>query len=137
MNDKPQADELDILHPERDLVIAGETVTVREIGFAASLRLDQCMAPMIRAFIDLRADPEPYDLAALFGAHPDAWLDFVAATCGKPRAWVEALGDEDGQRLSMTAWTVNSGFFLRRVISGVIARHRRGVTSASENSTPH
>jgi hypothetical protein len=137
MNDKPQADELDILHPERTIMCAGDSVTVREIGFADSLRLDRAMAPMIRAFIDLRDDPEPHDLAALFGTHPDAWLDFMAAACGKPRAWIEGLGDEDGRNLSMAVWTVNSGFFLRRVISGVIARNRPVATSGSENSTQH
>lgn len=142
MGKKTEASELDILYPERVLTLAGETVTVQELSFAQTLRLEASMAPLIQAFIDLPVDGDGEQVTAqlwtLFGEHAQAWIGFVATACGLPREWVEQLSDADGRALSMAVWSVNAAFFTRRVISGMIAR--RSATSAplaTPNCTPH
>lgn len=142
MSKKAEASEIDILYPERVLTVAGEVITVRELAFAQTLRMESAMAPMIQAFIDLPVDDDGERVTAqlwtLFGEHAGAWIGFVASACGKPREWVENLSDADGRELTMTVWSVNAAFFTRRVISGMIAR--RSATSAPSgmaNCTPH
>lgn len=142
MQKKTEASDLDILYPDRELKLSGETITVRELAFAQTLRMEASMAPLIQAFIDLPTEGDgervTAQLWALFGEHAHAWIGFMAAACGKSRDWVEQLSDADGRTLSMTVWSVNAAFFTRRVISGMIAR--RSATSAPSvmpNCTPH
>lgn len=143
---KPEAAEIEVLYPERSVTIAGELVTVRELAFAETLRLEPEMAPLVRAFIELPADDEEQQtsqFAQLFGAHAHAWMGFMATACGKPREWIEHLPDEAGRMLSMLVWTVNSSFFTRRVISGMIARQnahsvqQHNAPSTTASSMPH
>lgn len=142
MSKKTEASEIDVLYPERVLTLAGEEITVRELAFAQTLRLEAAMAPMIQAFIDLPVDDDGERVTAqlwiLFGEHAQAWIGFMATACGKPREWVEQLSDADGRALTMTVWGVNAAFFTRRVISGMIARRSATrVTSDMANCTPH
>ena len=141
-NIKPEAggSEIDILYPDRVLTVGGEIVTVRELAFAQTLRLEAAMGPLIRAFIELPEGDEPITarFEALFGEHAQAWMGFMATACDKPRDWVEQLSDADGRVLSMTVWSVNAAFFTQRVLSGMITRQSlNSGQSATANCTPH
>lgn len=141
MDKKPEA-EIDILYPDRVLTLAGEQITVRELAFAQTLRLEAAMAPLIQAFVELpteeAGESAAGQFAELFGAHAHAWIGFMALACGKPREWVEQLSDADGTTLSMTVWGVNSAFFTRRVLTQMVTRHAATTAvSGTANCTPH
>lgn len=117
------ADDLEILHPERKLEIAGTTVTMREYGFVEGMRLAATAAPIVHdlSTITGAADDggmlEYARLQAVFATHVDAITGMVAQACDQPREWVEGLGDGDGQALLFAWWAVNGPFFVRRVLS--------------------
>ncbi|MCO1815073.1 hypothetical protein FA451_32090, partial [Pseudomonas aeruginosa] len=44
-----------------------------------------------------------------------ALRELLAISCGQSVDWVGALPADDGEALVLTWWTVNSGFFVRRL----------------------
>jgi len=120
-------DGLDTILPDSDIEIRHETITVTEITFLQSLTLDPLIGPMIADMKTLfaeEADGETVSyqaMAAVFGKHADILLQMIAMTTGKPREWIESLSDADGQLLTMTFWTVNQGFFTRRLVIETMA----------------
>ncbi len=131
--------DLEILHPERELEINGETVTVREFGFVEGARLGALAKPVIDELADLMNDPEgDIDLGALgeiMARHSDAMVQLMARAVDREPAWVESLSDADGQRLLLTFWQVNSDFFMRRLVMQAVSRQSLMPDSAA--STPH
>lgn len=116
------ADDLEILHPEREIEIGGRTVTVREYGGVEGMLLAAAAAPVVHnlaaiTHADRNGDLLAYlNLQAIFSKHVDAITGMVAQACDQPRAWVESLGDADLQSLLVTWWAVNGPFFVRRVV---------------------
>lgn len=96
------------------VTVAGEEIAVRELSWAASMRL----MPKLRGLLaDLRAlvgsdDEMPINAVdALLYDHPDAWIALCAAAADRPLEWVESLNDTDGDTLRSAAWAANAGFF--------------------------
>lgn len=141
-DDKGGAPELAILYPERHASIAGVAVTMREYGFAESLR----HAAPIQAFTDAITDTALagnfHDLDSLrlvFGAQGEHVMQLIAAACDQPLDWVQGLGAEDGELLMMLWWGCNADFFLRRVLLSVQLRKVRelgGQTFTPPSSAP-
>lgn len=137
------ANELEVLHPERTVTVAGVDVTVREPTFVEGMRIEAQIQPLLDALVALAGDDGqevPADFnryAALFSAHWETWLYFMAVVTGQDRAWLDGLTDHDGRLLSMTVWAVNANFFSRRVVSGLVAQMRAGRAQAGARSTPH
>jgi hypothetical protein len=147
---------LDVLHPERQALIAGRLVEIREYGYIEGLKLQ----PGCKAFLDAlyelfsTADEPPSvdDVSDLIGAHiitvqwlmaqaitpidadPQAFVDGVHANAG----WIGSLSDIDGDLLTFRWWEVNAGFFTRRLqrrLLGRLAAARRANPSPSSAST--
>jgi len=131
--------DLEILHPERELEIAGETVLVREFGFIEAARLSALAKPVIDDLSGLMTDPEAEIglgvLDDILTRHTDIMVRLLARAVDRDPAWIESLSDADGQRLMLTFWEVNSGFFMRRLVMQAVARQPLSVDSA--RSTPH
>lgn len=121
------------------VTVAGEEIAVRELSWAASMRL----MPKLRGLLaDLRAlvgsdDEMPINAVdALLYDHPDAWIALCAAAADRPLEWVESLNDTDGDTLRSAAWAANAGFFSRRlVLSAAVAQGMRG-PSPSPSCSP-
>lgn len=129
-------DDLAILHPERVIRVAGREVTVREYGFVQGLRIQAAAAPIISALADAaegRFDVEA--VLAILAAHPAELVALIAAATELAPAEIEALPDDEGQLLMLTWWTVNAGFFVRRVAMRVAPRIA-AAPSAGATSTP-
>lgn len=125
------ADDLEVLIPERTLVIRGEEVTVRELTLAQTMRLARPIARITEGLLNLVAwddeAPEP-DLDAIAPVLEARWEDFVtlmAAACGRSRDWVAALPDSQGNALTTTWWEVHAPFFTRRIVRRALARMGR------------
>ena len=133
------ADDLAVLHPERVLRIAGDTVTVREYGFVEGLRLAAAAAPVVAALAEhaQRGALAIESLQHVMAAHADDVVVLIAAACDRSTDWVRALGDADGLTLAITWMTVNAGFFGRRVVMAAqlaAARAPAGATSTPPSS---
>ena len=120
------ASDLDILAPDCTVHIGGEEVTVKEFTFLTGLRAEAVARPIIKELAQryLSADnqePPLDDLAETFGRNADAFLELLTISTGKERAWLEGLTDMEGRLLMLTFWTVNSAFFMSRLVLGAIA----------------
>ncbi|MNZ69191.1 hypothetical protein D3C78_874830 [compost metagenome] len=135
------ANELEILFPDREILVAGQTVTVRELRFAEQLKHHHLLAPLSAA---LEAS-EPTELAGLdsvnriydlLAAHEEPVVALVAISVGRDEAWVRALPAADGENLLLTWWGVNSGFFIRRVWRPKLVEQARRRRQATASSSP-
>lgn len=134
------ADDLEILHPEREIEIAGRTITVREYGGVEGIRLAAVAAPVVHDLAALTGADQRGDLLAflnlqaVFAKHVDAITGMVAQACDQPRAWVEGLGDADLQTLLVTWWAVNGPFFVRRVVQTVQMQMATGAFAGAKST---
>lgn len=114
------AADLEILFPDREITVAGRTLTVRELRFAEQLKHHSLLTPLAAAL----AEAEPTALAGsesvnriydLLAGHWESVVALVALCCDQDEAWVRDLPAADGENLMLMWWGVNSGFFIRRV----------------------
>ena len=114
------ADDMAIMHPDREVFIAGVLVTVHEYRFWEGLKLRALAKPFLDdlyvLFSAAGSAPAFEDVADLFGAHETVVQEMVAQASGQKREWIQRLGDQDGDALLLTWWLVNSGFFIRRLL---------------------
>lgn len=142
--DVPGHDDLEVLHPERRLIIAGRQITVREYGFVEGLRLQPLAEPLIE---DLRAHLEEgrsWNVEAvhsLLGRHADAVLRLMAVAADVESEWIDSLDQDAGAALMFLWWTVNGPFYMRCAIvraraAQALAAQRAGATSTPPSSGP-
>ena len=122
--------ELDVLHPQRHLVIGGgRKVVVREYGHIEWLRLLPQAEPLVAAIaaaLDSGRDPTYEQALACLVQHIDALAPLVAQAADLDDDSHAALNPEDGERLLMTWWGVNGRFFVARALNRVaVAREER------------
>ncbi|RLJ20803.1 hypothetical protein DJ031_04645 [bacterium endosymbiont of Escarpia laminata] len=111
-------DETEILHPEHELIINGETITVHEFSFREGLDLGPVIAGLLPQLDAVVGDGS--DLSGLLDVlyqHPDALEQMLIMATGKDKAWIDGLTAEDGDMLVMLFWSVNAPFFTRRLAS--------------------
>jgi len=85
-------------------------------------------------FAGMAEGSDPVDLAAinaLFCKDPALIVELIALSTGEQKDWIEGLSDEDGQLLMMTWWRVNKDFFVRRLVTGMVARRQAAELQAS------
>jgi len=133
--------DLAILFPERELVLRGETVTVREFSFEESLRAGAIAQPILAELgqlIETTGTESTYpDLEELFARHARAYIELIALATGKPVEWIATLPGKEGDQLAMAFWVVNSGFFTRRLQMRAMSLRTAATASASANSSAH
>jgi len=126
--EKPQAmedsqDDLEILHPDAEITVAGRQLTVREYGFIEGLKLRGKMQPFLESLRSLTATPAvtPIDrILDILAEHQAAVTELVAVSAGVEPEWIESLNDQDGSALVFTWWAVNSPFFVRQLQNRMI-----------------
>lgn len=136
---KPRADDLDILHPERTLTLAGRELTVREYGFVEGLRLRPLMQPLLDDLHQAIATgklPELEQVLVILATHYEASLDLVAVAADVERAWLDKLTQDEGYLLLTVWWSVNGPFFLRSVIQRIAAAAVTRAARAAQASAP-
>lgn len=140
MAPKTPADELEILAPDRQITLRGEALTVREFYFFEGIELTRIAAPILAEMSALfRSDREVElsDLEDLLIRHTEPMLILMARSIGKPVEWLKSpeVGDAEGHLLLSTFWTVNSHFFVHRLMMSLAARQLS--TEGSPASSPH
>jgi hypothetical protein len=133
--------ELEVLHPERRLVLAGKPVTVREYGHVEWLRLLPATKPLVEsiaAMLEAGRAPSYEDALEVLALHTDGLMPLVRQACDMPTEAFNALDPEDGELLLMTWWGVNGRFFVQRALNRVAVSgfERQAGLSATARSTP-
>lgn len=135
----PGADDLEVLHPEREVTIAGRQLVVREYGFVEGLKLRPLYAPLIETLKPVLAEGELPDLEQILGLlvqHADALPPLMATACDQPVEWVASLGHEDGHNLMLVWWGVLGPFFVRSAAGQLLSERLRAMRRAGVTSTP-
>lgn len=141
---EPGADDLEILHPERETTIAGRQLVVREYGFIEGLRLMPLINPLVE---DLRAHLEAgqaagaEDIHTMLGRHADVVVQLMAVAADVEPEWIDSLEQEAGTALMFWWWTVNGPFYMRCAIDRAraalaVKAQRAGRTSMPPSSQP-
>lgn len=135
-------DELEILHPERTLVLGDLTITVREYGGVEWLRLLPQARPLIdelSALLEARSAPSYEAALAALAAHIDQCLPLVAQAADLTCEQLAALDPEQIEQLLLVWWGINGRFFLARSINRIavqaVERQTRAA-SAGASSMP-
>lgn len=145
-----EAEEQEVLHPERAPTIAGRRLVMREYGFVEGMKLQAMFKPFLKdlfvQFSQFAGPPPAAAVRAVFAEHaiavqwmiaqaisaeedddaPQEFIDAVRAN-GK---WVAKLGEDDGDLLLSVWWVVNRNFFSRRL------REQAMATKGAESQSP-
>ena len=139
----PAENEAEILMPERDIVLGGESVTVREYTFAEQMkhgelltRLVDALRPVLPRFATSQGSGLISELLDALAAHADEVLAAIALSTDRSVEWVGALSGEDGEALALTWWQVNQGFFVRRLVLYPALAAQAFAVKGGEKSSP-
>ena len=119
---------MEVLHPERVLLLGGESVMVREYGNVEWLRALPVAEPLVAAITALLAgEQEPsYEVALdAIARHSDGLIPLIAQSVNRDVAWLDTLSPDGFETVLMTWWGVNGHFFVRR------ASNRQAIEQAS------
>lgn len=134
-----KADDLEVLFPDRGVAIGGRAIQVRELRFEEQI---QHHALLNRITDDLAAIPlDALESGAgvnlvldVIFRHWESLRPIVALSVDESEEWVSGLSGEDGETLVLVWWSVNQGFFIRRLLRPAIAQ--RALRQAGEKSSP-
>lgn len=135
------AEELEVLHPERIIEVKGEQVTVFEINFLASLRLQAHVNPIVKAIeavLSASGALPGYDaVVATLGEHWQSTLALLQEVTRRPAEWFDDLSAQEGELLLLTFWSVNAPFFYQRVTTvTAVAREAARLLGGAKSSQP-
>lgn len=111
--------DLDILMPNRTVIIGGKDVVVREYGFYEGGRLAPFTAPIIASLKEIireKQDVQITDLLQLTYKHIDEMLELLAIATGEDKDWIAALPQKDGATLATVWWGVNGPFCVETAV---------------------
>ncbi|MHB1273614.1 MAG: DUF6631 family protein [Rhodanobacter sp.] len=132
-------DDLAILHPQATITVEGREVTVREYGMIAGLQLRVQVQPFIAdlgALFEAGGECLVEDIIDVIAVHWSLVRLAIAASAGVEPAWLDSLGDTDGDLLINTWWGVCGPFFVRPILRRKLEQLRRQA-SAGATSTPN
>ncbi len=136
MSDKD--DDLAVLFPDVQLRIGGQEITVRELRFAQQIQFNAELAALADELSQAANvyEASPRAINTLLDVLINHWPNLkqlVAASVEQDVAWIEALNGDEGEALLMTWWTVNRGFFVRRLMRPNLVK----AALAGGESSPH
>lgn len=123
---KEESNDLEVLMPNREIVLAGETITVREYSFKDALtigrEIDQFAALIVNEMNGSnKITIEQADM--LIMNNLELVYSLISTSIQKPITWIEALSYEDGLQVLDWWWVVNSVFFMNAVTRKIIRQN--------------
>lgn len=123
---KEESNDLATLMPNREIVLAGETITVREYSFKDALtignEIDQFVALIVNEMNGTnKITIEQADM--LIVNNLELVYSLISTSIQKPISFIEALSYEDGLQLLDWWWVVNSRFFMNAVTRKIIRQN--------------
>jgi len=126
---KPE-NELEILEPNQEIEINGETITVNEITFGQSMKLGGLLTPLVDSLskcYDGQALESDNAISCLY-EHEEVSFKMLEMSTGKDKKFIESLTDGDGYFLLVTFFGVHSGFFGRRLLTAMTVKQKKQET---------
>lgn len=117
----PAAEELAVLHPDRELVLGGRRVTIREYGFFEGLEVADRASAFIADLVAATGEGalRYAQVRRLFGRHRTV-IPAIAAQAGDVETnWLQALSPEDQELYLATWFATNAAFFVREVLAEI------------------
>lgn len=123
---KEEFNNLEVLMPNREITLAGETITVREYSFKDALtignEIDQFVALIVAEMNSTnKLSIEQADLIIINNL--ELVHSLISTSIQKPVTWIEALSYENGLQLLDWWWVVNSVFFMNAVTRKIIRQN--------------
>ncbi len=118
---EPGADDLQVLHPDISLKIAGRELVVREYGFVEGLKLRPRVQPLLDDLYVLLEQQQKLDLeqiVVILGKYADLVMELVAIAADVELEFLlnPKLTQNEGQALLMAWWAANGPFYLRALV---------------------
>ena len=130
--------EAEVLSPDFPVALRdGRIVTVREIRYGQAITLGRELRPLAQAIADKAAAGElaVRAMLAIPEDFPAEYFRVLAVSTGLSETELAELPEEDGERLEIVFWRVNTAFFARRVSRAFGARADRSVPASSSPSS--
>ena len=115
---KKQTNDAEILFPNAEITVKGETITVKEFSFIQGMKINAMARPMINDLGHFFSDEDAdfSSMSVVFDNHAELLIHLMSVSTEKPIEWFETLSDSEGQSLLMTFWSVNKSFFINRLL---------------------
>lgn len=119
------------------LSLAGETLELSPIRLGELPRFLERVRPMLDT-LAAGGVSEP-EWALLLMGHGDAFLDLLALTSRRERAWIDALSLDEAVQLAAAVFEVNADFFVSHVVPSIqnAAEHLAPVLSTLGTTRSH
>lgn len=121
-----ESNDLSVLMPDREITLAGETITVREYSFKDALTIgndiDQFVALIVNEMNGTNKITINQADAIIFN-NLELVYSLISTSIQKPISFIEALSYENGLQLLDWWWVVNSGFFMNAVTRKIIRQN--------------
>ena len=124
--------DLDVLFPEgKEVLVQGESLVIKPYTFGQIARVSKLAYPIVAALQDSGllkietiegqanisiASDWPSRIVEIMGLGGEEFLQLVALSIGKPRAWLDTIQIDDGVTLAKAVIEVNSDFFAKRIL---------------------
>lgn len=123
---KEESNDLAVLMPNREITLAGETITVREYSFKDALtigrEIDQFAALIVNEMNGTNKITINQADAIIFN-NLELVYSLISTSIQKPISFIETLSYENGLQLLDWWWVVNSGFFMNAVTRKIIRQN--------------
>lgn len=131
------ADDLQVLFPDREIVVAGESLTIRPFTarqWPKVLNIFQKLQPMLAG-----EDGQSVDILAIFAAGADDLYSALGIAAGKPLDWFDTVPMDDAIKLFQLVLEVNQSFFAERIapiLPDLLARFGLQPAQATDGAEP-
>lgn len=134
-----QKNKLAVLLPEKEIITAATTYTLRPFSFGQIPVVTQAMAEIMVDVARLKLEIDnvednakaQQDLAALIFMHFDKVSHLISLCAGVPKEEIDALPIDDGIKMALETFEINKTFFIARVkplIGDMMARIAQAAT---------
>lgn len=107
-------DELQVLFPDRELIVAGETLTIKPFTarqWPQVIAVFQKLQPLLQP----KDADGTVDILSIFAAGADDLYRALGIAAGKPLEWFDGVQMDDAIRLFSLVLEINQSFFAERI----------------------
>ena len=123
---KEESNDLATLMPNREIVLAGETITVREYSFKDALTIGNEIDQFVTLIVTEMNGTNKITIEqadTIIMGNLKLIYSLISTSIQKPISFIEALSYEDGLQLLDWWWVVNSRFFMNAVTRKIIRQN--------------
>ena len=123
---KEESNDLATLMPNREIMLAGETITVREYSFKDALTIGNDINQFVALIVNEMNGTNIITIEqvdTIFINNLELIYSLISTSIQKPISFIESLSYSDGLQLLDWWWVVNSGFFMNAVTRKIIRQN--------------